>query len=103
MSLIVTFSKSVGASRPVHVPPIPVGASARTELITLATTDATAGTLTAAAGEDVLEVHAEEACWIEIGPSPAASVGGDDCRFLPAGAVRQYWVDTGDKVSGIEA
>lgn len=105
MALIVTFSSVFPVSDPQHVhAPVMVGSKARTERIVVssATEGSTAGSLSCASDECVVDIYATADCWIQIGASPAAEVEGATSRFMAAGERAQYWVETGAKVAGIE-
>jgi len=105
MALIVTFTSHVLASRPVHVAPLSVGAAARTEQLEPATASAVT-TLAAEAGEDVVELLAQEDCWYAIGADPDAeipSAPGSASRPLLAGERTEKSVSPGDKVAVIAA
>lgn len=71
------------------------------EQIALAATDSTAGSLAARRDENIVELTALAACWIKIGAAPVAAIG--EGRYLAEGAAREFYVNAGDKVAGIEA
>ena len=100
-NLYVTFSR-VSGQRYFNAP-IADGASARTETIEIpsASDGSAAGTLTAAAGETHVEVHAGADCWVAIGATPEAEAGTGDSRFIPSGATREFAVSEGHKVAVI--
>ncbi|MEK9752498.1 MAG: hypothetical protein VW338_04705 [Rhodospirillaceae bacterium] len=89
--------------------PVPYGPAARSEMIDIGGTSEV-GDISAAAGEDVIEVYADTDCWIQIGAAPVATAGElgsapqvNDCRFLPASTFREYAVDPGHKIAVIAA
>jgi hypothetical protein len=106
-TLTVTFTRAV--LRGSVAPPLAVGRQCRAEHVTLGTTDSTSGLLTAGDGENVVELVTEADCYEEIGESPDATTDaatGDDSfasRLLKANVAREFWVEPGDKVAGIEA
>lgn len=95
-TLIVTFTH-VDASRHYDAP-LAKGSSARTETITMPAT----GALTAAAGEDVVELLADADCWVAIGTAPDSGIASDGtgaARKLLSGTPYQFHVEPGDKVA----
>ena len=106
MALIVTYSTVFPPSDPQHTHvPLMVGRDVRTELINLdsATAGSTSGALSCASDECVVDVYAQEECWIQIGQTPVAESEGSTSRYMAATERIQYWVETGDKVAGILA
>ena len=106
MPLIVTYSTVFPPSDPQNTfAPLMVGRDVRTELITLdsGTSGTTAGSLSCASDECVVDVYAQEECWIQIGQMPVAVSEGSTCRYMAATERIQFWVETGDKVAGILA
>lgn len=104
--LIVTFTRA-GSDLPVMS-----GRIARTEklLITSGQTDPVVGNLVCDPGdnnqENVVDLLAEAACWVEIGENPAADdpSGGMGASFkLKEGERMQRFVVKGDRVSVVTA
>lgn len=97
--LVITFSKSIPPGGGGRMLPIADGDKARTESIALdSTAGGGVGALTAANGEDIVDLSAQAACWVEIGTGATA---GDqaDCWYMAAGDRMQFWVDTGENVA----
>lgn len=90
-TLVVTFSK-IDASHH-YVAPIAKGAGVRSETLTLPAT----GTLTAQAGEEIIELLADADCTVNIGPAPAATANVS--RRLKANIPYQFSAALGDKVA----
>lgn len=101
--LVVTFSKSIPPGGGGRLLPIADGDKARTESIPLTgTAGGGVGSLVAANGEDIVDLTAQAACWVEIGPDATAGSQAD-CWYLGEGANKQFWVDTGEKVAATAA
>ena len=109
MALIVTFTRVERI--PGLLIPVEVADAARTEKIEIDSSsdglEPSFGQLTAADGENVVSLYAEQACWVKVGKpdgagNPTARPG--EGRFLPAGDRMQLLVIPGSKVSatGIE-
>lgn len=96
-TLTVTFTTAFPSPPRAVSAPVPVGSSARTEIITM---DGT-GVLTAAAGETVVELTADADCFAAIGTAPDPSAASDGTRaahFLKSGLPYTFWVEEGHKV-----
>ncbi len=102
MALTLTFTQVFPKPAAAIMAPLEVGAKARSEQITLGATTL-ASSASAAADENVLDVYAAEACWIQIGAAPVAAVAGATCRFVAAGERLQFFVEPGQKLAGILA
>ena len=105
MALIVTYSSVFSVSDPQHVyAPVMVGSKARTERIVMssASVGSTAGSLSCASDECIVDIYAQADCWVQVGPTPVAETEGATSRFMAAGERAQYWVEAGAKVAGIE-
>lgn len=107
--LIVTFSRARSQlDRKYEDPNYPVayGANTRTEALAIGS-ESDATTLAAIAGDNYVELYSPVDCWFEIGSDPTAEAiaSGEDgtSRFLPAGYIREFDIDLGDKVAVIEA
>lgn len=106
-SLYVTFSSAFPAPAKARNVPLAVGSMARTEVLEIPSqsTGPSTGTLSAAAGEDVVELLSEQDCWVAIGAAPdpdAVSGGATLGRLIKADLPYQFAVATGDKVAVLE-
>jgi hypothetical protein len=99
MSLIVTYTSSVGAGYSQSVP-IEVGSNTDTESISVGGSS-TAGSKSATAGRPIASLLAEEDCWIMIGSAPTAVAGSG--RKMLADERLQFQCAVGEKVAVIQA
>jgi hypothetical protein len=96
--LVIEFTSA--SPDPMRINTIERGDRCRLEIIDLATTED--GVSGAAAGEEnVIDLFAEAACWVQIGEDPEAVAEGENCRFLNEGERRQFEVSPGQRVAAI--
>lgn len=90
--LIIEFTDAVREH------PVEYGRKVRTQVLVIpASTEEAETSLAAAAGQNIVDIYAEAACWISIGtdPDPESLTAR---RYMAAGERRQFWIDTGEKV-----
>ncbi len=99
-NLIVTYSRAKGTGVALQLP-VQLADSYRTEIISIDSgsdgLQSTAGALTAADGEHIVDIYADSACWVAIGATPVAAFGSG--RYFAAGERAQYWVEFGHSVA----
>lgn len=106
-NLYLTFTSAFPSPAKARGVPVAVGSSARSETIEIPSASAgpETGTLSAASGEDVVELLAEADCWVAIGANPnpdAVSDGAQLARVVKADLPYQFSVAAGDKVAVVE-
>ena len=95
-SVYVTFTDAVREHPVIH------GKKGRTEVLDIEANTAEDETvLDAAAGENIVSIYAEAACWVAIGAAPDAT--SSNRHFCAAGERRDFWIETDHKVSIISA
>lgn len=97
-TLTVTFTTAFPSPPRAVSAPVAVGSAARTEDITMPGS----GSLSAAAGDTIVELTADADCWVAIGANPDASAASDGTRAahkLISGVTVSYWVEAGDSVA----
>lgn len=95
-SVYVTFTDAVREH------PVIYGKKGRTEVLNIeASTAEDETTLDANAGENIVSVYAEAACWVAIGDAPDPESANR--HFIAAGERRDFWIDADQKVSIVSA
>jgi hypothetical protein len=102
VSLIVTFTSAVPLQSLASPVPIARGSGCRTHLIAVGGTT-TAGALSGAVTEQIATIFAQENCWVNIGPTPVAVVGGSGCWYMASGERLDFHLAVADKVAVIAA
>ena len=91
--LIVEFTDAVREH------PVAYGRKVRTEVLDIpGSTEGFSTTLAATAGNNIVSCYAEAPCWIAIGADPDPE-DGTQRRFMPAGLMRDFWIDAGEHVA----
>src|SRR5262245_8111471 len=96
-SLFVTFSRHINTAGA----PIMDGSKARSFELTMPATSS----FSAAAGENVIRLVADAACWVAIHTAPIAAIPTSTTStrtfYLPSGQSLELAVETGEKVAVI--
>lgn len=93
--LVVTFSR-IDSSK-VYDAPVAKGSDIRTEIVTMPGNTA----MVAEAGEEIVELTADEDCWVAIGTDPegVTTEGSGDSRLIKAGIPYTFSIAAGESVS----